>query len=98
MSSSLTALPCLAGVVEDDEAGADHADGVEDAGWLTALRHYLHLLLVQPGVPGLHLLPGLPAQLGVEEGEEAEGEGGQELEEVLRQLGGQRGQAGLFVL
>ena len=102
LAGRLVALSRHAGVVEDDEAGAEHADGVEDVGWppaaAAALRQDLHLLLVQPGVSGLHLPPGLPAQLAVEEGELEEGEGGQKVEEVFTQLGGQLGQAGLTFL
>ena len=41
---------------------------------------------------------GLPAQLGVDEGELEEGEGGQEVEEVFNELGRQLGEAGLTSL
>ena len=101
LAGRLVALAPHAGVVEDDEAGAEHADGVEDVVWLAAaaaLSQDLQLLLVQPGVSGLHLLPGLPAQLAGEEGELEEGERGQKVEEMFTQLGGQLGQTGLTFL
>ena len=98
LACPLIALTSLGGVVEDDQAGAEHADGVEDVARLADLRHDPQRRLVQPGVSGLHLLPGLPPQPGVEERELEEGEGGQELEQVFTELGGKICQAGLSLL
>ena len=98
LTDPLVPLPGHRGVVEDDEAGADHADGVEDVGWLAVLGQYHQLLLVQPGVSRLQLLLGLSAQLGVDEGEVVEGERGKEVDQMFTQLGGQLGEAGLTSL
>ena len=79
-------LRALLGVVEDDKAGAEHGDRVEDVTWLVSLRHNDHLAPVQPLVSGLHLLPGEPAQRARHQGKLQQRQRRHQLAELLAEL------------